>query len=85
VRGSGKPICSLTLANTAADAESFVVNLKPGCDQLITRFGPVSWTMDRGQLVVKSGKGEIWRFEENDPSTWDRIPKGRQPLALIRQ
>jgi hypothetical protein len=83
--GTGKPICSLTLANTAADAESFVINLKPGCDQLITRFGPVSWSMDRGQLVVKSAKGEIWRFEENDPATWKRIPEARAPLALVRQ
>jgi len=87
VRGTatGKPICSLTLANTAADADSFAINVKPGCDQLITRFGPASWTMDRGQLVVKSGKGEIWRFEENDPTTWKRIPEGRQPLVLVRQ
>jgi hypothetical protein len=83
--GAGKPICSLTLANIAADAESFAINLKPGCDQLITRFGPVSWMMDRGQLVVKSAKGEIWRFEENDPATWKRIPEARQPLTLVRQ
>jgi hypothetical protein len=85
VRGTGKPICSVTLANEAADADSFKVSTKPGCDQLITRFGPASWKMDRGQLVVQSGKGEIWRFEENEPATWDRIPKARQPLSLVRQ
>jgi hypothetical protein len=75
----------VTLANEAADADSFKVAVKPGCDQFITRFGPVSWTMDRGQLVVRSAKAEIWRFEETDPNTWDRIPKGRQPLTLVRQ
>jgi hypothetical protein len=87
VRGTatGKPICTLTLANTAADADSFAITVRPGCDQLITRFGPVAWRMDHGQLVVLSGKGEIWRFEESDPTTWDRIPKGRQPLSLVRQ
>jgi hypothetical protein len=85
VRGTGRPICALTLANTAADADNFALNLKPGCDQQITRFGPVGWRMDRGQLVVQSGKGDIWRFEENDPATWDRIPRGRQPLTLVRQ
>ena len=83
--GSGKPICGVTLADTAADADNFAVKVKPGCDQLITRFGPTAWKMDRGQLVVQSAKGEIWRFEENDPTTWDRIPRGRQPLSLVRQ
>ena len=88
VRGTGptpaKPICAVTLANEAADAENFKIVTKPGCDQLITRFGPTAWRMDRGQLVLQSGKGELWRFEENDPTTWDRIPK-RQPLSLVRQ
>src|SRR5262245_3393603 len=39
VRGGtgGKPICAVTLANVAADADSFAVDVKPGCDQLITR------------------------------------------------
>jgi len=87
VRGSvpGRPICALTLANTAADAENFAINVKPGCDAQIARFGPTSWRMDRGQLVLQSGKGELWRFEENDPNTWDRIPRGRLPLTLVRQ
>ena len=83
--GTSKPICAVTLANEAADTENFKVTTKPGCDQLITRFGPTAWRMDRGQLVVQSGKGEIWRFEENDPATWDRIPKRNQPLSLVRQ
>ena len=83
--GTGKPICAITLANSAADADNFAINVKPGCDQLITRFGPAAWRMDRGQLVVQSGKGEIWRFEESDPNTWKRIPEVRQPLALVRQ
>jgi hypothetical protein len=85
VRGTGRPICAVTLANSAADADNFAFTVKPGCDQLITRFAPVAWRMDRGQLVLQSGKGEIWRFEENDPNTWDRIPRGRQPLSLVRQ
>jgi hypothetical protein len=83
--GTGKPICMLTLANTAADVDNFAIEIKPGCDQLITQFGPVSWRMDRGQLVVQSRRGDLWRFEENDPNTWQRIPQTRQPLALVRQ
>src|SRR5437879_1875627 len=34
VRGTGKPICQLTLLNTAADTENFAITVKPGCDAL---------------------------------------------------
>jgi Protease inhibitor Inh len=83
--GGGKPICAITLANEAADADSFAIQVKPGCDALITSFAPKSWKMDRGQLLMLSPKGQIWRFEENDPTTWMRIPAARQPLALVKQ
>jgi hypothetical protein len=83
--GTTRPLCGLTLAAEAADADSFAVKVKPGCDQAIARFGPVSWKMDRGQLIVQSARGQVWRFEENETNIWDRIPKGNQPLVLMRQ
>ena len=82
---AGTPICTVRLADTAADADSFALKLEPGCDQLITRFGPTAWKMDRGQLVLLSGKGPVWRFEESDSTTWRRIPEARQPLLLTKQ
>ena len=86
VRTAGtRPICSLAFVAEAATGDSFALQLKPGCDQLITRFNPVAWKMDRGQLLLVSGKGEIWRFEETEPATWDRVPRGRQPLVLVKQ
>ena len=57
-RGPGRAICALTLGNTAHDADSFVLTLKPGCDQTITRFKPVSWKLDRGQFVVLAANGQ---------------------------
>ena len=84
VRGSGRPICVITFANTAADADSFVLQVRPGCDQLVTRFGPSSWKLDRGQLVLASPKGETWRFEDNDGS-WRRLPESRPAFTLVRQ
>jgi hypothetical protein len=83
--GTGKPVCNLTLANAAASADSFAVILKPGCDQQIARFGPASWRMERGQLVIQSGKGDIWRFEESELNTWTRVPAARGALSLVRQ
>jgi len=84
-RGNGKPICQVTLMNEAATTDGFAIELKPGCDALITGFGPKLWRMDHGQLVVVSARGETWRLEEGDPTTWRRIPEGRQPLLLVRQ
>ena len=49
-RGTARVICQITFGNTARDADSFVLTVKPGCDQLITRFAPVAWRFDRGQV-----------------------------------
>jgi Protease inhibitor Inh len=89
VRGNGsRSICGVTLQNTAKDADSFALSIKTVCDPVILRFGPVAWKMDRGQLILVSGKGELWRFEEADSTsvpTWRRVPEGRQPLSLMKQ
>jgi hypothetical protein len=84
-RGAGKPLCELTFGNTAYDLDSFALIVKQGCDQMITRFAPVSWKLDRGQLVLLNGKAEAWRFEEAETNAWHRIPQARQPLVLSRQ
>jgi hypothetical protein len=83
VRGSGNPICTLTLANTAAGPD-LALKLKPGCDVFVTRFAPTAWQMDRGELVLKNAKGQTWRFEESDSATWSRVPETADPLLLIR-
>jgi hypothetical protein len=85
VRGSGKTICTITLTNTAAGPDNFTLRVKPGCDALVTRFGPATWYMDRGELVLKSARGQFWRFEESDPVNWSRVPEGREPITLVRQ
>ena len=85
MRANGPAICQITLMDTAADTDNFALETKPGCDQLITRFAPRAWRMDRGQFVLVSTKGDIWRFEEEETNNWHRIPEGRQPLLLVKQ
>jgi protease inhibitor Inh len=85
VRGAGKPICVLTLANNPAGAENLALKVKPGCDPFVVRFGPTSWRIDRGDLVLLSGRGQTWRFQEDDPNTWMRLPETADPVLLVRQ
>jgi len=84
-RGTGKPICLLTLANNPVGVDTLMLKLKPGCDPTIIRFAPTSWHMDQGELVFLSARGQTWRFEENDANTWQRVPEGTDPVLLVRQ
>jgi hypothetical protein len=85
VRGAGRPICTLTLSNAAAGQDTYVTRVKPGCDAVVTRFGPTTWRMDRGELVLASPRGQTWRFEEGDDVTWRRVPETADGLTLVRQ
>jgi len=82
---AGKSICGMTLANTPAGDDFYALKLKPGCDQLVTRFAPTAWQMDRGELLLKNARGQTWRFEEGDASTWERVPETADPVLLMRQ
>jgi len=84
VRGANKPICSLTLSNNATALDDFVLVIKPGCDVFVTRFGPTTWQMDRGELLLKSPRGQTWRFGEGDDNKWQRVPETADPVILVR-
>jgi hypothetical protein len=82
--GAAKPICTMTLANTAVGDDFFALRLKPGCDPVVARFAPTAWQMDRGELVLRNARNVSWRFAEGDGATWQRVPEGTQPLSLAR-
>ena len=84
-RGTGKPICVLTLVNDPPGADTLALKVKPGCDAFVARFGPTGWRMNQGELVLLSARGQTWRFEENDANKWQRVPEGANPVLLVRQ
>ncbi len=84
-RGTGKPICVLTLANIPAGTDTLAIKIKPGCDGLVTQFAPTAWRIDRGELVLFSARGQTWRFEENDANSWLRVPESADQILLVRQ
>lgn len=83
---SGKPTCTLTLANSPLTGDVLVLKVKPGCsDSAVTRFGPTGWRMDEGELMLMSPNGQTWQFEQNDTDTWQRVPESSVPVLLVRQ
>jgi hypothetical protein len=85
VRGNGQSICGLTLTNTEATADNFQVFLKPRCDPAVAAFAPTVWRLERGELLLMSANGEVWRFEADDNAQWRRVPDGPDPLIMLRQ
>lgn len=82
---AGKPICQLTLSHTAA-GEDFAVRVRQPCDAFVTRFAPTTWQVERGELVLKPAKGaRPWRFEEQDATSWQRLPATSESVLLVRK
>ena len=84
IQRNGRQICALTPSNTAV-GEEFAVRVKQPCDQLVTRFAPTTWSMERGEIVLKAARGQPWRFEEGDEQAWRRVPATADPMQLIKK
>jgi hypothetical protein len=84
-RGTGKPICTLTLVNRPPGGERLSLEVKPGCDAFVAGFAPAFWRIENGELLLMSARGRAWRFEEDDANTWLRVPETADPVLLVRQ
>jgi hypothetical protein len=85
VRGNGRPVCGLTLTNTETTPDNFAVYLKPRCDPTVAAFAPKAWRLERGELLLMSASGEVWRFEADDNAQWRLVPDTADPLIMLRQ
>ena len=85
VRGNGRPVCGLTLTNTETTPDNFAVFLKPRCDPAVAAFAPTVWRLERGELLLMSQTGEVWRFEADDNAQWRLVPDTADPLIMLRQ
>src|SRR3954452_16107008 len=85
VRGNGRAICGLTLTNTEASQDNFQVFLKPKCEPAVSVFAPTQWRLERGELLLMSASGELWRFEADDNAQWRLVPDTADPLIMLRQ
>ena len=83
---SEKPVCDLTLTDKQTKGfDEFALSVKPPCDPAMTRLNPNVWRLDRGELVLASPNGQVWRFEESEPSKWRRVPEGADAIGLVKK
>jgi hypothetical protein len=83
-RPGGPPICTISLTDQSTADNAFVLAVKPDCDQSITRFGPVSWALDRGDIILFSAKADRLRFGRQPEGGWAKVPDTPRPLLLAR-
>jgi hypothetical protein len=83
-RQPGKAICKVTLTEEPANEDTYRLTLASGCDQGITIFGPVSWRIEKTDIVMVSGKGDQLRFERTEDKVWRKVPEAGKPLLLTR-
>lgn len=82
---SDKPVCNLTLTDRQTKGfDEYVLSVKSPCDPAMTRLNPNVWRLDRGELVLVSPNGQVWRFEEREPSKWRRVPEGADAIGLVK-
>jgi Protease inhibitor Inh len=85
VRGSGAPLCRLTLTTNAVGDDGLALTVQPGCDAAIARLNFGQWRMDRGELMIYPARGNPWRFEAVDDSSWRRLPESDNGYMLVKQ
>jgi hypothetical protein len=83
LREADKPLCRLTLSDTAS-GDAFRVIVKSPCDKAIAAFNLTTWRLDRDQIILYGRDGN-WRFAESDPTVWERVPLSIDPMLLVRQ
>jgi hypothetical protein len=84
-RPGGQPICQVEFSDQPSGDEGYQLKLKPGCDETLVRFGPVSWRIDRGDVVLQSRSGEKLRFGRQEGGGWAKVPERPGPLVMTKQ
>lgn len=83
-RPGGPAICRISLTDEPATNESFNARVDANCDATITRFGPVAWRLERGDVLLFARNGDKLRFGRQEGGDWMKIPDTPRPLVMSR-
>ncbi|MFG1465497.1 protease inhibitor Inh/omp19 family protein [Xanthobacter sp. DSM 24535] len=84
-RTAGAPICHVTFLEDPVPGGGRGLRLGTPCDAAITQFGPVSWSIEGGNVLMASGSGTPLRFARQEDGNWAKVPERGRPLLLLRQ
>jgi hypothetical protein len=83
-RPNGPALCRLHFTDQPSPDEGYVLRVDPGCDPALANFGPVSWRIDRGDVVLQSQAGDKLRFGKQESGDWAKVPDRPGPLVMTR-
>jgi hypothetical protein len=87
-RPGGATICRIALTNEVVGDSRFIIRIAPGCDSTITAFGPATWQLSSGDVLLFSKNGDIIRLGKNEEGVWSRVPDQKvsrpRPLLMTR-
>lgn len=78
-RPDGPTICRITLTKEVAGSNLFAIRIASGCDSAITAFGPASWQLSNGDVVLYSKEGDVIRLGKNWEGVFARVPDQKNP------
>jgi len=78
-RPDGPAICNLSLTKEVAGNNRFAIRIASGCDSAIMAFGPVTWQLSNGDVVLYSKEGDVIRLGKNWEGVWARVPDQKNP------
>lgn len=76
--------CAITLTDEVAGDQLFNLRVLPQCDAAIVQAGLETWQLERGDIVLRTRRGEALRFEKNEGNTWVKVPEKPRPMTLTR-
>jgi hypothetical protein len=83
-RPNGPPLCRLHFSDQPSQDEGYQLRVEPGCDPALASFAPVSWRLDRGDVVLQSQTGDKLRFGRREGGGWAKVPERPGPLVMTR-
>ncbi len=78
-RPDGPTLCKISLTRDVAGNNRFAVVVAPGCDSAIVAFGPATWQLSNGDVVLYSKENEVIRLGKNWEGVFARVPDQKNP------
>lgn len=82
-RTTDSPGCSVLLGEDALANGNYTLSPEESCAKLFGDFEPVSWQVEKGDLVLYDDDDTPMRFAVQEDGSWSKVPEDTTPLVLF--